>query len=87
MISGVLYVLLVGLMWGLIFVGLLIVLDYLVFLQLMGCYLVLGLIVLLIVWLGCMWLCQLMCKDWFIVLLLILMGNVIYYVCFVSVIQ
>lgn len=43
MISGVLYALLAGLMWGLIFVGPLIVPEYPAMLQSMGRYLALGL--------------------------------------------
>ena len=46
MISGVLYALLAGLMWGLIFVGPLIVPEYPAMLQSMGRYLALGLIAL-----------------------------------------
>lgn len=46
MISGVLYALLAGLMWGLIFVGPLIVPEYPAVLQSMGRYLALGLIAL-----------------------------------------
>ena len=42
MISGVLYALLAGLMWGLIFVGPLIVPEYPAMLQSMGRYLALG---------------------------------------------
>lgn len=51
MISGVLYALLAGLMWGLIFVGPLIVPEYPAMLQSMGRYLALGLIALPIAWL------------------------------------
>ncbi|MEY0426958.1 EamA/RhaT family transporter, partial [Providencia rettgeri] len=51
MISGVLYALLAGLMWGLIFVGRLIVPDFPAMLQSMGRYLALGLIPLPIAWL------------------------------------
>lgn len=46
MISGVLYALLAGLMWGLIFVGPLLVPEYPAMLQSMGRYLALGLIAL-----------------------------------------
>lgn len=46
MISGVLYALLAGLMWGLIFVGPLLVPEYPAVLQSMGRYLALGLIAL-----------------------------------------
>ncbi len=64
MISGVLYALLAGLMWGLIFVGPLIVPDYPALLQSMGRYLALGLIALPIAWLGRTRLRQLTRKDW-----------------------
>ena len=47
MISGVLYALLAGLMWGLIFVGPLLVPEYPAVLQSMGRYLALGLIAVL----------------------------------------
>lgn len=46
MISGVLYALLAGMMWGLIFVGPLIVPEYPAILQSTGRYLALGLIAL-----------------------------------------
>ena len=59
MISGVLYALLAGLMWGLIFVGPLIVPEYPAMLQSMGRYLALGLIALPIVcWDACV------CVSW-----------------------
>lgn len=87
MISGVLYALLAGLMWGLIFVGPLIVPDYPALLQSMGRYLALGLIALPIAWLGRTRLRQLTRKDWSTALSLTLMGNVIYYACLASAIQ
>jgi drug/metabolite transporter (DMT)-like permease len=52
MISGVLYALLAGMMWGLIFVGPLIVPEYPAILQSTGRYLALGLIALPLAWLG-----------------------------------
>lgn len=52
MLSGVLYALLAGLMWGLIFVGPIIVPDYPAALQSTGRYLALGLIAMPIAWLG-----------------------------------
>lgn len=64
MISGVLYALLAGLMWGLIFVGPLLVPEYPAVLQSMGRYLALGLIVLPLAWLGRARLRQLTGKDW-----------------------
>lgn len=87
MISGVLYALLAGLMWGLIFVGPLIVPEYPAVLQSMGRYLALGLIALPIAWLGRVRLRQLGRKDWITALALTLMGNLIYYVCLASAIQ
>ncbi|QMN56458.1 DMT family transporter [Citrobacter freundii] len=87
MISGVLYALLAGLMWGLIFVGPLIVPEYPAVLQSMGRYLALGLIALPIAWLGRARLRQLVRKDWITALTLTMMGNLIYYVCLASAIQ
>lgn len=87
MISGVLYALLAGLMWGLIFVGPLIVPEYQAVLQSMGRYLALGLIALPIAWLGRARLRQLVRKDWVTALTLTMMGNLIYYVCLASAIQ
>lgn len=87
MISGVLYALLAGLMWGLIFVGPLIVPEYPAVLQSMGRYLALGLIALPIAWLGRVRLRQLTHKDWITALALTMMGNLVYYVCLASAIQ
>lgn len=87
MISGVLYALLAGLMWGLIFVGPLIVPEYPAVLQSMGRYLALGLIALPIAWLGRVRLRQLTRKGWVTALALTMMGNLIYYVCLASAIQ
>jgi drug/metabolite transporter (DMT)-like permease len=87
MISGVLYALLAGLMWGLIFVGPLIVPEYPAVLQSMGRYLALGLIALPLAWLGRGRLRQLVPKDWLTALALTMMGNLIYYVCLASAIQ
>lgn len=87
MISGVLYALLAGLMWGLIFVGPLIVPEYPAVLQSMGRYLALGLIALPIAWLGRVRLRQLTRKDWITALALTMMGNLVYYVCLASAIQ
>lgn len=87
MISGVLYALLAGLMWGLIFVGPLIVPEYPAVLQSIGRYLALGLIALPIAWLGRVRLRQLGRKDWVTALTLTMMGNLIYYVCLASAIQ
>ena len=87
MISGVLYALLAGLMWGLIFVGPLLVPEYPAVLQSMGRYLALGLIALPLAWLGRARLRQLNGKAWWTALALTMMGNLIYYICLASAIQ
>lgn len=87
MMSGVLYALLAGLMWGLIFVGPLIVPEYPAVLQSMGRYLALGLIALPLAWAGRARLKQLRGRDWRTALWLTLFGNLIYYVCLASAIQ
>ena len=87
MISGVLYALLAGLMWGLIFVGPLLVPEYPAVLQSMGRYLALGLIALPLAWLGRARLRQLNGKDWWTALALTMMGNLIYYFCLASATQ
>lgn len=87
MMSGVLYALLAGLMWGLIFVGPLLVPEYPAVLQSMGRYLALGLIALPLAWLGRAQLKRLARRDWLTALGLTMMGNLIYYVCLASAIQ
>jgi len=87
MISGVLYALLAGLMWGLIFVGPLIVPEYPAILQSTGRYLALGLIAVPLAWLGRTRLRQLGRQDWLTALALTMMGNLIYYFCLASAIQ
>ncbi len=87
MLTGVLYALLAGLMWGLIFVGPIIVPDYPAALQSTGRYLALGLIALPLAWLGRQRLRQLSGKDWLTALKLSTVGNLIYYVCLASAIQ
>ena len=87
MLSGVVWALLAGLMWGLIFVGPLLVPEYPAVLQSMGRYLALGLIALPLAWLGRAGLKQLSGRDWLTALALTLCGNLIYYVCLASAIQ
>lgn len=87
MLTGVLYALLAGLMWGLIFVGPLIVPDYPAAMQSTGRYLALGLIALPLAWFGRQRLRQLCREDWFTALKLSTVGNLIYYVCLASAIQ
>jgi len=87
MLTGVLYALMAGLMWGLIFVGPIIVPDYPAALQSTGRYLALGLIAIPLAWLGRQRLRQLSGQDWFTALKLSTVGNLIYYVCLASAIQ
>jgi len=87
MLTGVLYALLAGIMWGLVFVGPLIVPDYSAALQSTGRYLALGLIAIPIAWLGRQRMRTLTRKDWFTALKLSLFGNLVYYLCLASAIQ
>ncbi|WP_233148903.1 DMT family transporter [Shimwellia pseudoproteus] len=87
MLSGVSYALLAGLMWGLIFVGPLIVPDYPAILQAFGRYLALGIIALPIAWLGRKRLKQLSLHDWFTAFRLSCVGNIVYYLCLACAIQ
>ncbi|WP_435928028.1 DMT family transporter [Dryocola sp. BD613] len=87
MLTGVLYALLAGLMWGLIFVGPVIVPDYPAALQSTGRYLALGLIAIPLAWAGRQRLRQLSGRDWFTALKLSTVGNLIYYVCLAGAIQ
>nr|WP_318383252.1 DMT family transporter [uncultured Enterobacter sp.] len=87
MIGGVVYALLAGLLWGLIFVGPLLVPDYPAILQSTGRYLALGLIAVPLAWLGRARLREISRQDWLTALALTMMGNLIYYVCLASAIQ
>lgn len=86
-LTGVGYALLAGLMWGLIFVGPVIVPEYPALLQSFGRYLALGLISLPLAWLGRRRLRQLAPKDWMAAFRLSTVGNIIYYLCLASAIQ
>ncbi|WP_333894904.1 DMT family transporter [Atlantibacter hermannii] len=87
MFTGVVFALAAGLMWGLIFVGPLIVPEYPAVLQSTGRYLALGLIAIPVAWLGRRRLLQLSSRDWWTALCLSAVGNLIYYVCLASAIQ
>lgn len=87
MLTGVLYALLAGIMWGLIFVGPVIVPDYSAALLSTGRYLALGLIALPIAWLGRQRLRTLTREDWFTAMKLSVFGNLVYYLCLASAIQ
>lgn len=87
MLVGVLFALIAGLMWGLIFVGPVLVPDYPAALQSTGRYLAFGLIALPLAWLDRRRLRQLLAKDWLEALKLTAIGNLLYYLCLASAIQ
>lgn len=87
MILGVFFALLAGLMWGIIFVGPLLLPEYPAVLQSMGRYLFFGLITLFFVWPHRKQLASLTKADWKEALVLTIVGNIIYYTCLASAIQ
>ena len=84
---GTLYALCAGLMWGLVFVGPLLVPEYPAALQSVGRYLAFGLIALPLAWLDRHALRQLSRVDWTEALKLTAVGNLLYYLCLASAIQ
>ena len=84
---GTLYALIAGLMWGLVFVGPLLVPEYPAALQSVGRYLAFGLIALPLAWLDRAALHRLSRADWMEALKLAAVGNLLYYVCLASAIQ
>jgi len=87
MLAGVLFALSAGLMWGLIFVGPLLVPDYPGTLQSMGRYLAFGLIALPLAWQDRRRLRGLTRADWREAFKLTLVGNLLYYACLATAIQ
>ncbi|MET4728638.1 drug/metabolite transporter (DMT)-like permease [Lysobacter enzymogenes] len=87
MLLGTLYALLAGLIWGLVFVGPLLLPEYPAALQSVGRYLAFGLIALPLAWLDRKALRQLGRADWIEALKLSLIGNLLYYLCLASAIQ
>ena len=87
MTSGLLYALTAGLMWGLVFVGPLLLPEYPATLQSFGRYLAFGLIALPLGWLDRRRLGELTRADWLEALKLAAVGNVIYYLFLASSIQ
>ncbi|PWC18344.1 EamA family transporter [Brenneria roseae subsp. roseae] len=87
MLTGVFFALSAGLMWGLIFVGPVIVPEYPAALQSTGRYLAFGLIAIPLAWLDRHRLRQLSRQDWFEALKLTAIGNLLYYFCLASAIQ
>jgi drug/metabolite transporter (DMT)-like permease len=87
MALGTLFALAAGLMWGLIFVGPLLLPEYPASLQSVGRYLAFGLIALPLAWFDRAALRQLGRADWLVALKLAAIGNLLYYLCVASAIQ
>ncbi|HWH82966.1 MAG TPA: DMT family transporter [Burkholderiaceae bacterium] len=87
MISGTLFALAAGLMWGLVFVGPLLLPEYPATLQSFGRYLAFGLIALPLAWFDRAALRGLTRADWLEALKLALVGNIVYYLFLASAIQ
>lgn len=87
LVTGTLFALAAGLMWGLVFVGPLLVPEYPATLQSFGRYLAFGLIALPLGWLDRRTLRQLTREDWTEALKLALVGNIVYYLFLASAIQ
>ena len=87
MFIGIVYALIAGLMWGLVFVGPLLLPEYPAALQSVGRYLAFGLIALPLAWLDRRRLAQLSRADWKEALKLAAVGNLLYYLCLASAIQ
>jgi drug/metabolite transporter (DMT)-like permease len=87
MLSGTLFALAAGLMWGLVFVAPLMLPDYPAALLSVSRYLAFGLIALPLAWLDRARLSQLTRSDWTEALKLSLVGNLIYYLCLAAAIQ
>ncbi|MEH6417730.1 DMT family transporter [Pseudomonas sp. CGJS7] len=87
MLLGTLYALLAGLIWGLVFVGPLLLPEYPAALQSVGRYLAFGLIALPLAWLDRDALRQLGRADWIEAIKLSAIGNLLYYLFLASAIQ
>ena len=87
LMSGVAFALAAGLMWGLVFVGPLMLPEYPATLQSFGRYLAFGLIALPLGWFDRTKLRELTRADWVEALKLALVGNIVYYLFLASAIQ
>ncbi|RLM23874.1 hypothetical protein BIY29_09740 [Brenneria alni] len=87
MLTGILFALCAGLMWGLVFVGPLLVPEYPAALQSTGRYLAFGLIALPLAWLDRRRLRRLTRQDWWEAAKLTTVGNLLYYFFLASAIQ
>lgn len=87
MLTGTLYALAAGLMWGIIFLGPLLLPEYSAALQSVGRYLAFGLLALPLAWLDRAALRELTRADWVEALKLSTIGNLLYYLFVASAIQ
>jgi drug/metabolite transporter (DMT)-like permease len=87
LVTGTLFALAAGLMWGLVFVGPLLLPEYPATLQSFGRYLAFGLIALPLAWFDRQTLARLTRSDWVEALKLALVGNIVYYLFLASSIQ
>jgi drug/metabolite transporter (DMT)-like permease len=87
LITGTLYALAAGLMWGLVFVAPTMLAEYPAALLTVGRYLAFGLIALPLAWLDRTRLAELTRADWIEALKLAAIGNLLYYACLAAAIQ
>jgi drug/metabolite transporter (DMT)-like permease len=87
LITGTLYALAAGLMWGLVFIAPALLPEYPAALLTVGRYLAFGLIALPLAWLDRQRLAQLSRADWLEALKLAAVGNLLYYLCLSAAIQ
>lgn len=85
--AGVAFALAAGLMWGLVFVAPLMLPEYPAALLSMGRYLAFGLVALPLGWLDRAEIARLSRADWIESLKLVIVGNLVYYLCLASAIQ
>ncbi|CAD83377.1 permease of the drug/metabolite transporter (DMT) superfamily [Candidatus Blochmanniella floridana] len=87
MILGIFYAIISGLLWGLIFIGPLLIPEYPGIFQASGRYIAFGLISLLLSWYDRKHLFQLLLQDWLEAIKLVIAGHLMYYTCLVGAIQ
>ncbi|URJ25367.1 DMT family transporter [Candidatus Blochmannia ocreatus (nom. nud.)] len=87
MIIGIMFAIISGLLWGLIFVGPLLIPEYPSILQASGRYIAFGLISLPLSWYNRKYLRQLLLQDWLEAIKLVVTGHLIYYTCLTCAIQ
>lgn len=87
MVMGILFAMIAGLLWGLIFIGPLLIPEYPGILQASGRYVAFGLISLPLSWYDRKRLYKLLPQDWVEAIKLVLTGHLLYYTCLASAIQ